>query len=538
MNRDDDSPMAAHLLSVCHRADQSCFAGCIGVNTSNRGSGGGAMTVSSFNRRKTKDINIKSDFSEDLIAKALTDMTIEDRSRVYESIHGVEELNQEDDEEYIQQLMKEMKIEIQRILNGQDASGTRRTPKDALALALELKPEYVLDPKFLLRFLRSELYDPQKASRRLARNLDWKLELWGVDKLTRDIEWNDLSTEERELHKKGYGQRLPVRDRAGREVWVYMQMNQKNPDDMASFGRLLFYTGTPVEESEKPGIVMVSFFMEGFNWDRFNPEEIKMHPRISEDLPYRCVCVHQCYIDKQNPSVAKTVQFFLSMADEETRAKVKLHQGSLTEIFYALASYGIPHETIPLTHDGKRKTKFHLEFIQMRLTHEEYKRRGMGNSLTMIELPLNSDVLLGKGVPIQSSSGNIRLQAIVDEYVDEYHAMTDRKSKTRLAMDIVTMVKKASVRFLSKESGVWIEVEDVIARDKVSHLLRSRRKRRNKATTSVWQSQNQLPVSMPISSAPSSSSKSLGDLMQPKQLLVRVNGEADAKRLKVLGNLN
>lgn len=45
-----------------------------------------------------------------------------------------------------------------------------------------------------------------------------------------------------------------------------------------------------------------------------------------------------------------------------------------------------------------------------------------------------------------------------------------------LATDIVLMVKQASGQFLSKESGIWMEVDDYIAREKVSTLLCSRRK--------------------------------------------------------------
>ena len=141
-------------------------------------------------------------------------------------------------------------------------------------------------------------------------------------------------------------------------------------------------------------------------------------------------------------------------------------------------TYGIPHHLLPLTADENVKTKNHLEFLQMRKVGEEMAARQIGlqqNAVETIELPLASDVLLGKGRPIQNHSGNLHLQAIVEEYLDEYHSMENRLEKTALASLIVRKVKDASGRFLSKDKGIWMEVSDEVARSKVSYLFRNRR---------------------------------------------------------------
>jgi hypothetical protein len=135
-------------------------------------------------------------------------------------------------------------------------------------------------------------------------------------------------------------------------------------------------------------------------------------------------------------------------------------------------TYGIPHHLIPLTDDGRIKLKNHVELIEMRRAAEEYAQIGM---VETVQLPLASDVLLGRGRPIQEHAGNMRLKAIVDAYLSTYHTATNIKIKTEMTADIVRMIKKASGRFLSKESGVWIEVSDDVARDKVSHLFRARK---------------------------------------------------------------
>jgi hypothetical protein len=136
-------------------------------------------------------------------------------------------------------------------------------------------------------------------------------------------------------------------------------------------------------------------------------------------------------------------------------------------------TYGIPHQLIPLTAEGKIKLKNHMDFIKMRRAAEEYAQHG---EIETCDLPLASDILLKKGKPYQEFVGNRRLHAIVDEHLLLYHQLTiSKQEKTELAAEIVKMVKGASGRFLSKDSGVWIEVSDDIAVEKVSHIFRARR---------------------------------------------------------------
>ena len=61
-------------------------------------------------------------------------------------------------------------------------------------------------------------------------------------------------------------------------------------------------------------------------------------------------------------------------------------------------TYGIPHELIPLTADGKLKLKNHCELTEMRRLGDSLEEKGMKDGVV---LPSNLDVLLGKGKPIQ-----------------------------------------------------------------------------------------------------------------------------------------
>jgi hypothetical protein len=70
--------------------------------------------------------------------------------------------------------------------------------------------------------------------------------------------------------------------------------------------------------------------------------------------------------------------------------------GAHTEWIYSLMTCGIPHHLIPVTADGKIKLKNHLASIEMRKVAEAYAQNSV---IETVELPLASDILLGKGCP-------------------------------------------------------------------------------------------------------------------------------------------
>lgn len=142
-----------------------------------------------------------------------------------------------------------------------------------------------------------------------------------------------------------------------------------------------------------------------------------------------------------------------------------------------LAKFGIPLDVIPFTQSYKIKTKNHQEYMAMRAKKEEILA-SVPATITadkLIDLPSRKDVLLGKGKPIQFSSGNQRISSIIDGYLDQYHEHSSKTEKTVLASRIVDIVKASGVRFLSKERGIWLEVSHDLARDKVSHMFRHQR---------------------------------------------------------------
>ena len=68
-------------------------------------------------------------------------------------------------------------------------------------------------------FLRAENYNPYNAASRMVRFFDEKCELFGADKLTKDITLDDLDPDDIAALENGFFQLLPEKDCAGRKVF-------------------------------------------------------------------------------------------------------------------------------------------------------------------------------------------------------------------------------------------------------------------------------------------------------------------------------
>ena len=106
----------------------------------------------------------------------------------------------------------------------------------ALELAEQQNLEYTKNRAFRLKFLRCDRFDVVSAAKRFIRYFDWKMELFGEEPLARDITIDDLTKEDRAMLKKGYFQRLPVRDRAGRPIITALFLGQQydSPESFVS----------------------------------------------------------------------------------------------------------------------------------------------------------------------------------------------------------------------------------------------------------------------------------------------------------------
>jgi hypothetical protein len=96
--------------------------------------------------------------------------------------------------------------------------------------------------------------------------------------------------------------------------------------------------------------------------------------------------------------------------------------------------------------------------------------------------PRRFDVLFGKGRVLREYTGNVRANVLVAMFRPKYE-QADKHEKTDIAKRVVNIIHESNGRFLKFEEneGCWVEVEDGMAREKISHIFRNQRdrKRRN-----------------------------------------------------------
>ena len=87
------------------------------------------------------------------------------------------------------------------------------------------------------------------------------------------------------------------------------------------------------------------------------------------------------------------------------------------------------------------------------------------------------DVICARGKVAWNHSGNRRFRALVSEATDAYSKADNKTGRTYIVSQIVENVKSKGVGFVkqesAKEGGAWIEVGDLLAREKAGQMLRN-----------------------------------------------------------------
>jgi hypothetical protein len=145
---------------------------------------------------------------DEILAKEMYRLSIDERNEALYDFHGIAEMPQENPEMLARAL-------------GALEEGIQNIPKKAAyETALAMSPDYVRDPKFRLKFLRAaDKFDPKSAAHKLVEFLEVKMELFGSDKLTKDIKLKDLSADDLSVLESCAVQVLRGRDTAGRAIF-------------------------------------------------------------------------------------------------------------------------------------------------------------------------------------------------------------------------------------------------------------------------------------------------------------------------------
>jgi hypothetical protein len=160
--------------------------------------------------------------------------------------------------------------------------------------------------------------------------------------------------------------------------------------------------------------------------------------------------------------------------------------GNHKEVQQKLATFGILPHSLPVSVDGELKLQNHREWLQMRRIVEGIEG-DLDESKAITITPSRYDILFGRGRPMRDHPGNLELLFLVEQNSSAYNS-ANKQEKTRLSLEILRMLKTKPSRFLKKNtSGVWQEVDEDMAREKVSHAFRTMRappKQKVESTTS------------------------------------------------------
>lgn len=170
------------------------------------------------------DINIA-------LARELNSLSLPERNRAVESLHGVDEVVKETPQ-FLAAKLREFQSALDLLLlQGWEQRNITFTNHYAYEKARQQSETYVRSREFRLMFLRAESFDAKQAARRMLIYLEEKLSRFGPESLTRPLTMMDLSPQCRALLVDlGIHQILPTRDSAGRAV--YLIHEDESPRDM------------------------------------------------------------------------------------------------------------------------------------------------------------------------------------------------------------------------------------------------------------------------------------------------------------------
>eukprot|EP00934_Nitzschia_sp_Nitz4_P002333 Nitzschia sp. Nitz4//scaffold80_size88189//78525//80210//NITZ4_005094-RA/size88189-augustus-gene-0.52-mRNA-1//-1//CDS//3329558651//2333//frame0 len=395
------------------------------------------------------------------IAVQMNKLSLQERERTYEEIHGVSGVVHETPE-----LLSLKLLEIGEALE-------TIHPKVAYDVALEMDRTYIESPKFRLMFLRAERFNAPKAAQRLALFLEKKLKFFGRSTLVRPILLADLSDDDIKTLGGGAFQILPSRDKSGRPiVFKCSNCGPKLYTSFLSYVKCWWYSVISLfeedEETQKRGCVAIVWWMDYFRKDPDVSSELRQEMFDSFTwLPMRPYnSVHLCMDDTITKHLLGRVQ--VAMSPPSFRYCYRIHKGSTTEVLYAMLSYGIPMEAVPVTGSGAVKTKDLQKWIARRKSREAVLLgNGALGTFNKIELPTSRDVLLAKGRPYQNHPGNQEYLEMVHRYLVNYETTKDRKGKRVVASILLEQVKLHSRFLLRDQDGWWVEATDSEALDRV-----------------------------------------------------------------------
>jgi len=418
-----------------------------------------AATISAPTTTPKNHVPSRAKEVDDLLSKELYQLTFDDRNAISEEIHGVRCLAPQETPELIHQSLMELQRHLDMMLykpSYDKAQAFARHPEFA-------QTSYVNTIEFRLKFLRCELFHPNKAAVRLVKYLDLMLELYGLFALQRKIQLSDFSKHEMQILRAGYFQMFPFRDRSGRRVMCVVGNMGAQYDPFVRLKAYFYFWMSAAEdvESQQKGVVFLVW--PGTTRSVRNIPSQKdrvLHMKCNDAAPIRIAAVHFCFPNEPFYHFLRSIMTMtLGM---NYRLRLKFHVGEGVELQYRLKSYGIPVDLTPITESGNIKTTHLKQWLRLRkvievgITPDGIKT----DKVSIIECPRSNDVIFRPGTSMLCHPGNVIFRGLIES--KQNRITVKRAEKEEVALEIIQEVQKTGGRFLIWDNGGWwSEVNDV-----------------------------------------------------------------------------
>ena len=175
-----------------------------------------ALRLEAETRHRVPSEDLTPEELDSLLARDMYSLSLDERSKVMNDMHGVPD-NIQETPEFLSTSQTQLAEELNSCIFGKR---NKHLNTQAYQQALQQNSNYVTSTKIQLAFLRSENFHIKKSASRIVQFFQLKLDLFGPDKLTQDITMNDLSKDDKRSAEAGSFQLLQVRDSAERAIMM------------------------------------------------------------------------------------------------------------------------------------------------------------------------------------------------------------------------------------------------------------------------------------------------------------------------------
>mmetsp|Transcript_12572 Transcript_12572/g.18847 ORF Transcript_12572/g.18847 Transcript_12572/m.18847 type:complete len:379 (-) Transcript_12572:83-1219(-) len=261
-------------------------------------------------------------------------------------------------DDLVEKPLKDLDDEIEKLPSDQ---------KGALEKAMQMSKDYV-SSNFRLKFLRAEKFDAHLAAERMALHFEEKLELFGEEKLAREIIQSDLDEDDMASLSSGYLQVLNGLDFGERKViFYYKALSNIVEHDCykhrENIIRSFWYVMNVISASEdvqKLGVVNVVYNLGGMPRSGIDYEKSRRLAKLFKAIPVRFCSFYPCIDTKFWTIVVET---FSVIINRFLLMRFRIIEGDHEEVMLTLKAVGIPSEVLPVTDESKLLVDDHLKWL-------------------------------------------------------------------------------------------------------------------------------------------------------------------------------